>query len=761
MDVLRSVPALPAAFCWLAGLLWAYELGPPPVHLAALGLACSLAWSGRQGALPLIAFFAALLVAAGETGRERDPLLGLAGKSVEVRGRALGHADGEGERVFLLESESLRAGERVYPVAPDLLVVLGRETSESEHEIEWGDRLILRGLLQAPLPPRNGTAGWPGLYRLRVKSDKLAEISGKGSVIDRWAAVLRRGAGRALDAWPADPRAAGLLKCLLLGDRSDLPESWARAFNAIGLGHALSVSGFHIGLFFLMVWGLTSLFPYRLRWLRLLLVFAVLTAYLLLVGPRPAALRAGIMGLAVLAALIFERPAMALNSLAIAAILLTFDRPQLVVDLSFQLSVLATFGIAVSALLTDERTAPWRRWIGAGLAAELMTLPLLLPRTGVWHPLGFAWNIVAGPWLGALIALGLLYLVAAAFLPPARFALAQLFAAGCVPLDWLERLLPSPLFTLPILTPGIAGFLVPMVALAWLPFPQQTRWALLLGLLFIVDGAPFRPAERLEVAFIDVGQGDATLLIDGRRALLVDGGGWRRGDPAARQLIPALVKLGIPRLSAVALSHGDLDHCGGVDALGFYFPLGELWASEETAETACGKSVEQRSSRFRKLAAGDRLVFGRWQLEVLWPSADRDPRAAGNEGSLVLKATAGGASLLLTGDIEKTTEGRLVYAKRTALRAEVLKVAHHGSRTSSTSAFLAAARARWAVVSAGAGNSFGHPAPEVLERLSREGHCRILRTDRQGLVRLHWPQAGRPMRLELGGMPIAAYRMPR
>lgn len=744
----------------MAGLLWVYVVGSPPIYLCALGLGGAIAWIGRRGALPLMAFFAALLAAAAQRGPAGDPLQELAGKSVEVRGRALGHADGGGgERLFLIETESLRAGERVHPHETDLLVVLGREDSEARLEVDWGDRLVLRGTLQAPLPPRNGSTGWPGLYRLRVKSERLAEVSGKGDGIDRLAAGLRRRAGEALAAWPAEARAAGFLRCLLLGDRSDLPDSWARSFNAIGLGHALSVSGFHIGLFFLIVWGLTSVFPYRLRWLRILLILVVLVAYLLLVGPRPAAVRAGLMGLAVLAALIFERPAMALNSLAVAAMVLTFDRPQLVIDLGFQLSVLATFGIALSTLVMNENAAPWRRLVGAGFAAELTTLPLLLPRTAIWHPLAFAFNAVASPWLGALLTLGLLYFLASLVLPAAAPALAHLFAAGCAPLDWLERLLPSPFFTLPIVHPWLVAWLAPLTVLALLRFAQAARWTLLLGVLFALNGAPLPGEERLEVAFIDVGQGDATLLIDGRRALLIDGGGWRRGDSAARQLIPALVRLGIPRLSAVALSHGDLDHCGSIAALGFYWQLDELWASAEAADSPCGQEVTRRSAHWRPLAAGDRLELGRWRIEVLWPPARRDPRATGNDGSLVLRATAAGASLLLTGDIEKTTESRL-RSTSAVLTADVLKVAHHGSRSSSTAAFLAAVEPRWAVVSVGEGNSFGHPAPEVLERLSRQGSCRVLRTDRQGLVRLHWPQAGLPMRLELGGIPTLPYRMP-
>lgn len=750
MDVLKAAPALLPAATWLAGLLWVFELGRPPALLAAAGLAASLAFSGRRGALPLAAFFTALLL-AGSQADAPSRLEDLAGRNVEARGRALGHADGQGERVFLLEVSSLRVGERIYPLEADLLVVLGREDSEGALAIGWGDRLALRGLLQAPAKARNGNTGWPGLYRLRVKSERLATRDEPGSSFDRLAAGLRQRAERGLTFWPADPRAAGFLRCLLLGDRSELPDTWARAFNAVGLGHALSVSGFHVGLIFLICWGLTSFLPFRLRWLRLLLIALVLLAYLLMVGPRPAALRAGLMGLAVLAALLLERPTLALNSLALAAVLLTIERPQLVADLSFQLSVLATFGIAASSLWVGREAKPGKRILAAGFGAELMTLPLLLPRTLLWHPLGFLFNLVATPWLGLLIAVGCLYLLAAELLAPLAPLLAHLFTFLCRPLDWLDELLPSRLFSLPVPHPWLWACLLPATLAGLLVFQRPARFVLLAGLLLSCTGALHRPERRLEAAFIDVGQGDATLLIDGGEALLVDGGGWRRGDPAARMLIPALARLGIVTISAMAVSHGDLDHCGGLAALGSYWPVEELWASEATVAAGCGREVKENAPRFRPLAAGDRLGFGRWEIEVLWPPAEG--AAAGNDHSLVLLAKAGGQSLLLTGDIEKSAELGLLHRDRDRLAAEVLKVAHHGSRSSSQAAFVDAVAARWAVVSAGEGNHYGHPAPEVVERLERHGLCRVLRTDRHGLIRMHWPQRGLPLRLELQGMP--------
>jgi competence protein ComEC len=247
---------------------------------------------------------------------------------------------------------------------------------------------------------------------------------------------------------------------------------------------------------------------------------------------------------------------------------------------------------------------------------------------------------------------------------------------------------------------------------------------------------------------VDVGQGDALLIRDGARALLVDGGGWSEGDFGGRVLVPALAAEGVRRLEALVLTHPDRDHCAGLLDLVDYLPAEELWVAPRTAESACGRALLLRPGpRLRVLWRGERASLGRWRFHALHP-----PAAGGgedNDRSLVLLGTAAGRRVLLTGDIEAGAERLLVAEQPEALRADVLKVAHHGSKSSTTAAFLAAVQPRLGLISSGLHNPYGHPHPQVVARLAEHG-IPALRTAGAGMVVVRFPPGG-GLRVELPG----------
>jgi len=251
----------------------------------------------------------------------------------------------------------------------------------------------------------------------------------------------------------------------------------------------------------------------------------------------------------------------------------------------------------------------------------------------------------------------------------------------------------------------------------------------------------------------DVGQGDALLLRDRSRAVLVDGGGWSEGDFGGRVLLPALAGEGVERLDAVVLTHADRDHCRGLVDLVDYLPVREVWTAEPARTQPCGAELAARPGpALRVLARGQQASIGHWQIEALSPAAG--DAGADNDLSLVLVASALGRCLLLTGDVEAAAELRLARRDGDSLRCDLLKVAHHGSKTSTVAPFLRAVRPRLALVSVGAGNSYGHPSEAVLARLAKAG-IPIVRTDRMGAVVVRWRQHG-SLALEFPGPPGAA-----
>jgi competence protein ComEC len=246
-------------------------------------------------------------------------------------------------------------------------------------------------------------------------------------------------------------------------------------------------------------------------------------------------------------------------------------------------------------------------------------------------------------------------------------------------------------------------------------------------------------AAAPSVEILDVGQGDATLVRYARDAILVDGGGSLR-DPrfGSRVLIPALVTRGVRRLDAVVLTHPHPDHCVGLIPVMQSLEVGELWISGRHAGESCtARLVDIAFLRGIPVRIAERatpVAIGSIALEPMVPRI-RFKRAFLNNTSIVLRVRFGRQSALLTGDIEKDAERTLVEDFGPRLDTDVLKVAHHGSRTSTTSRFLDATSPATAVISCGRDNRFGHPAADVVEEL-RWRRIRVFRTDRDGSVRL-------------------------
>lgn len=746
---IHAPAAVPAALflfaTWAGGVLPSVPLGA-----AVSGIALAGALGGRAGVL-----MAALLL--GLLNARLPPTTGLEGLvdglAVEAVGRVAGDWRAEVGGVSApLELDLLRQGRRLWTAPPPVRLDL----SGTGIAPEPGSRIRVRGQLGRSPGLANEHTIAPGTFHLRVKSTRLLAVERPPSWTSRALSRLRETVARPLAKGARRHPGVGYARGLLLGELDDVPPAERLAFRRSGLAHLLAVSGMNVAL----VAGVAAaLGSYCRRGVRLALVAAAVLLHLALVGPVPSLLRATLMTAAALLGLVLERRTLALQSLALAAAAMAALDPTLVRDLGFCLSCSATFGLLV---LTPgvmrgwpQRAHPLAMALAVSWAAQAATLPWSLAAFSYLSPAAPLLNLIAVPLAGLLLVAALGWLALVLLVPAAGDLAALPLDLIAAPFKWLPGLPTGPWLCLPLPPSWTLGMALAIAALLAAASPRAARRTLL-GLLLLTSHPPARPALRPAVEWLmaDVGQGDGGLLREGDVAMLIDGGGGtgaRRGRDFATQVwLPLLAARGIVRLQAVAVTHADGDHCGGLLDVASYVPIAEVWASPELRSTACVEELLALSrATFRGLGAGDVTTLGGMSFEVLGPAPGDSGKE--NDRSLVFAVEAQGRRILFTGDVERRGEMELLARAPQRLRCDLLKVAHHGSATSSGERFLAASGARLSVLSCGVGNRFGHPAAAVVARLERSG-ARVLRTDTSGEVAFRW-RRGSPLLLDLPGSP--------
>ena len=643
-------------------------------------------------------------------------------------------AYGHGNRIGL---ESLEVAGQRRPRWRDLRIEVGGRATVADLPAP-GSRVVGSGEL---VRPRHQPLARP---TLQVKSLLLLQVAAGGSRIDRfrqWGVEALQGAAgtapRRLDA-------AALAAALCFGRQEGLRTGEVTELRLAGLAHLLAVSGLNVGLVGSLVWALLVVAQVRPAWRRPILAVA-LAGFCLVSGGFAPVRRAAGGAIAYLLARQLGRPLEALPTVwGIVAGLLLLE-PDALLSASFQLSAGVTLALV-------RWVRPVVGWLGAlprvvaeavavAVVAQVSAVPIGGANFSFVAPWAVLANLAFSPFTLAMTALSMAASVAAlASAPVARLALGGVALCQGV-LDWVAAVAGRG--AIPFPPPGTVGALLFLAAFLWAL--SRSRWAAvgvvgaMLGVVGWVVGVPRSGARATEVRMLPVGDGMSLLVRDRGSTLLVDAG------RSPREAVEALAALGVRSLDAVILTHPDADHVGGLPLVLAWLKPRQLIVAAQGAER--GEVVQllrvarRVGVRERLVGAGQRLVVGSLVIDVLSPGAE--VWSSDNNASLVAAIRCGGVRLLVTGDIEAAGERELLAAGR-SVRAAVLQLPHHGSRTSSTAPFLAAVDPAVALAATGERPRFRYPHPEVARRV-REGRT-VLVVQTQGVRQLTiesgWLQLG-------------------
>jgi competence protein ComEC len=552
--------------------------------------------------------------------------------------------------------------------------------------------------------------------------------------------VRTRFSGAARHALPKTQ--AGLLLGMTDGDTALLDDATAEDFRTTGLAHIVAVSGYNVAVFLALVLLFVRALVPRGRWLRVAIAMPSLLFFVFLTGLEPSVLRATLSAGVALVVTAGGRTTDALRAAALAFLVLLLAAPQLLFDIGFQLSFGATIGIVVWGEPLSKRFARVVRresrllnavtsGLGTTMAAQLAVAPLLAWHFGRIPGFGALANVVAIP-LGGVVMLG---------------GLATLGAASLVPfLDWAPATMRLPLDMIlwsahafaqvpaaSITITAVAACALTGALVAFVMESPRVR-AGVLAFVVVCAGAAVGQARAASgcggpaIVALDVGQGSAVLLRSGGHAIVVDTG------PEKGNVVGQLRAAGVDKLDAILITHSHIDHAlGALDVLEkmnvghLLGPLALHWASgADVIRAARGKGL-----RFEPLATGDSYDAGDIHVDVLSPDDGELPpfdEELIDAKSLVVRATVDGVPVILPGDIRSPVQKALIRAD---VRAPILIAPHHGSKDLDAG-FVEAVDPRLTLITVGAPNPYGLPAPEAVRAYASRG--RVFRTDQDGRV---------------------------
>lgn len=661
-----------------------------------------------------------------------------------------------------------------------ILVRCKKNKNMQYNKLEFGDKIALEGNFEKPSVRRN-YKGYDysqylktkGVYGICETDINNVKVLGKNQcfVINMWINMLKNKLKTNTNMLLPN-ETAGVAIAMFLGDTDFIDENQKHIFSNASLSHILAISGMHVTYVFIGFSWMLKVFDTR-KSKYFFLCFLIL--YAQLTGASPSVVRAVIMCSIMIISKLVYRKSDSLNNIAISSLIILISNPYNILNLGFQLSFVGTLGIVLfnnrlsnKIIKNDLKGGPKHKILRklcllliTSISANILILPILIYNFNMFSITFLFSNILISPILGILFLVGyitiLISIVSIKLATPFAYILNFLITT----INYIASISADIKFTRALVaTPSIITIIVYYLLISYLfcfhskifhskiqtnCIYKKCSKVIAISLIFIITLNSLRNHSfGLIMHFIDVGQGDSTLIItELNKKILIDGGGSETGnyDVGEKVLVPYLLDRKVKSIDYMIISHFDSDHCKGL------FSVIENLDVKNAIISKQGKNSEnyqyflsltaKRKTNIICVEAGNRLKIDNFTyIDIIWPYKELIQDNILNNNSIVFKLNYRNSSILFTGDIEEIAEKQILnkYDKN-MIKSTILKVAHHGSKTSSTDEFIKSVNPKIALIGVGEKNNFGHPNLNVIQRLNNVG-TKVYRTDEMGEISL-------------------------
>lgn len=562
-----------------------------------------------------------------------------------------------------------------------------------------------------------------------------------------------------------------LLSGILIGNKNNLQKEIQEDFRNSSLSHVLAISGMHVSYIMLGITFVINKMKFNKKISKIITIF-ILLFFIILTGKTASVTRACFMSSYIILASLFHKKAHVLASISISLLIILIINPYLILDIGLQLSYGGTIGIVLIYPILkklkkkkEDKNSKFKKIIHKvkekildiiliTISANLVIFPIVLFH---YNTISFTFiisNLLISPIIGIIIILGFISVFASYIISPiskVMFLILQTFlnllikiAHFCAELPFSKVYFPTPKIYVIIIYYVFLIFIIlernKIIVIKKINKKIIIIFVIIIIILNLILN--FIP-KTFTISFIDVGQGDSMLISTPKgKKILIDGGGSRDEESfniGKQTLIPYLLNKGITKLDYILISHFDSDHVGGI--------LSVLEELKVEKVIICEQEENENYRRFKEIVKNKKIkvyvvkkgdnvkIEENILLNILWPKDEKIKENAINNNSIVAKLNYKNFSILLTGDIEKIAENEILkeYENSNILNANILKVAHHGSKSSSINEFLEKVKPQIALIGVGEENTFGHPNEGVLKRL-KNINTKIYRTDKKGEI---------------------------